>query len=177
MDIDDAATLARTLMDQFGLSHVPFEFDGGKRRLGCTRFVRATGQILGISLSRHYTVLLPEDEIRDVILHEIAHALAGARNGHNYIWMRIAREVGAKPERCAAPTASPDTAIEGRCPNGHTIGFHRMPQRVKSCVKCSPNYNFSYAFTYYRKGKVVRISDMPSKYREEHNRLILKYAK
>jgi predicted SprT family Zn-dependent metalloprotease len=75
-------------------------------------------------------VLLPEDEIRDVILHEIAHALAGHKAGHGPVWKAAARKVGAKPSRCAAPSARPPAPIEGRCPkcDVKVSEHHRMPR-------------------------------------------------
>lgn len=172
MDITEAATLARTLMNQHGLGHVPFRFNRAKRALGTTHFLknRGTGEITlqDISLSEHYTKLLPEDEVRDVILHEIAHALTPGHN-HDYVWRRKAREIGAKPERCALPSARPEAAVKGVCPNGHeSTGFHRLPLRVKSCSKCSPRFNLDYVFTWSRDGNVIPLSQMPKRYRDEH---------
>jgi len=43
--------------------------------------------------------------IEDTLLHEIAHALAGPRHGHNYYWKSICRQIGARPERLAEPHA------------------------------------------------------------------------
>ena len=40
------------------------------------------------------------DQVRDTILHEIAHALVGPGHGHDAVWKRKCREVGARPERC-----------------------------------------------------------------------------
>lgn len=43
-------------------------------------------------------------DVRDVILHEIAHALAGQAEGHSNQWKKYAVMVGARPERLATPT-------------------------------------------------------------------------
>ena len=40
------------------------------------------------------------EETKDVVLHEIAHALAGSGHGHDYVWKGWCRKVGARPERC-----------------------------------------------------------------------------
>lgn len=174
MDISEAASLARTLMNQHGLGHVPFRFNRAKSALGITHFLRdrVTGEITvkDIALSEHFVKLLPEDEIRDVILHEIAHALTPG-HGHDPLWKRKAREIGAKPNRCTAASARPEHSVKGVCPNGHESGMHRLPLRVKSCSKCSPKFSLDYAFVWSRDGKVIPISDMPERYRSEYRRI------
>jgi predicted SprT family Zn-dependent metalloprotease len=40
------------------------------------------------------------EESKDVVLHEIAHALTGPGHGHDAAWKRMCVRVGAKPERC-----------------------------------------------------------------------------
>jgi len=67
-----ARILAVTLMQQHGLVGWTFKFDHARRRFGCCNFTRRT-----ISLSRPLTFLNDDAEVRDTILHEIAHALAG----------------------------------------------------------------------------------------------------
>ena len=38
-----------------------------------------------------------EEEIRDTVLHEIAHAIAGPEAGHGPLWKATARRIGATP--------------------------------------------------------------------------------
>lgn len=134
MDLKEIERDAKALMTAHGVGSLKFAFDGGKRRLGATHFLRIGNTSLPqkITLSRHYAVLLPKDEIRDVMLHEIAHALAGRDAGHGPVWKAAARKVGAKPTRCATPSAKPAAAIEGRCPKcGVKVSeHHRMPRSV-----------------------------------------------
>ena len=40
------------------------------------------------------------EEVRDTILHEIAHALVGPGHGHDAVWKRQCIEIGARPVRC-----------------------------------------------------------------------------
>lgn len=167
-----AQQLARTLMDKHGLTHVPFEFDRGKRRLGATHMMyplgnKRAGIVKKITLSAHYVDLLPEDEIRDVILHEIAHALAPSDAGHDYRWRAMARQVGAKPQRCATPSAAPEPAVKGMCAScGHVYKSHRLPLRVKMCGKC-PAPQKSRILEYTKNGRAVPLNAMPARYREE----------
>lgn len=80
----------------------------------------------------------PEEKQRDTLLHEVAHAIAGAGNGHNSIWRQIARRIGARPERCYdAETAVYNRKevarvyyrctwpLDGRC----EVKYQRKPRR------------------------------------------------
>lgn len=89
--------LAVGLMRQHGLNGWTFEFDNAKRRAGVCRY-----RCKVISLSRHYVRLNADnyEDIRDTILHEIAHAIAGFKAAHGPAWKAVCRRIGAKPERC-----------------------------------------------------------------------------
>jgi predicted SprT family Zn-dependent metalloprotease len=173
MDRNEAATLARTLMDQHNLHHVPFVWTRAKRTLGVTKFqvarmagVTPVSVVKSIGLSTEYVDLLPREEIKDVILHEIAHALAGHEAGHGVAWRNMARKVGAKPARCATPSARPSAAYTGVCPKGHTFDAHRLPQRVKFCPQCPGLYKHR-MITWQKDGKALPVTAMPMKFRQE----------
>ena len=88
----EVAALARELMDAHGLGNWTFRFSGARTRLGeC----REREQLIRVSL-RHAVAGDPE-AVRDTILHEIAHALAGAKAGHGPAWKVIAKRIGATP--------------------------------------------------------------------------------
>lgn len=83
-----------------------FAWSSGKRRLGSAsiRRVRRGSQqceIRTIRLSRHLVMLNSDDEVRDTILHEIAHALAGLEHGHDAVWQAKCVQIGARPQRLA----------------------------------------------------------------------------
>lgn len=100
MKLNEVETLARELMDKHGFESVPFKFDGGLRRFGRYREYRGRPEL--ISLSRHWATRRPESDVRNTILHEIAHAIAGAAAGHGPKWKAAALAVGARPERCSS---------------------------------------------------------------------------
>ena len=151
---EQAEHLARSLMDQHGVTAEGwvFQWSRGKRRLGETsirqRRDRTTGQtktIKAIRLSRHLVAMNPEPIVRDVILHEIAHALAGLENGHNAVWRAACEKVGAKPQRLADETvrvAEGRYAIVcGQC--NEQIGTRHRRSSPKSlarayCKRCGP---------------------------------------
>jgi len=74
-----------------------FKWDRATRRFGCCHHQRKI-----ISLSLPLTRLNPETQVRDTLLHEIAHALTPGQ-GHNRHWKKKCVEVGAQPSRCFMP--------------------------------------------------------------------------
>ena len=101
MDIQAAFDMLRHEMGVHGLSALGWvaKMDDAKKRFGVCRMGPRE-----ISLSRPLVLLNPEEEVRDTILHEIAHALAWIRHrenfGHDWRWKKICEEIGARPERC-----------------------------------------------------------------------------
>lgn len=63
------------------------------------------------------------EEVNDLILHEIAHALVGGDHGHDEVWKAKCVEIGARPERCYGLNARmPKRRMKGTCDKcGHTI--------------------------------------------------------
>lgn len=131
MDQDKAGDMARDLMDDHGLALWSFAFDNAKRRCGNCNFGKRK-----ITLSRHYVSMNEEWEIRDTILHEIAHAIAGFEAGHGPNWKGVARRIGATPKRCAdASVAMPKAPWKIVCATGHILGTrHRQSRNMTSYV-------------------------------------------
>jgi predicted SprT family Zn-dependent metalloprotease len=130
-------TLARTLCNEHGLD-VPLEWHNRKTSAGTTFFL--AGACTKIALSRPVTALNSEEQVRDTILHEIAHARAGISAGHGPMWKAIALAIGARPEPCC--TAS-TVQVQGRyfavCPNcAQELNKYRRPRAGARyvCVSC-----------------------------------------
>ena len=86
------ATMARGVMDEHGLGDWTFAFLEAERRLGDCHF-----QDRVIRIGRAHALDASEAEIRDTVLHEIAHALAGPEARHGPKWKATARRIGATP--------------------------------------------------------------------------------
>lgn len=150
-----AEALALALMQEHGLTDAgwAFQWSRGKRRLGETRIERRrdprtgkTTQRKFIRLSRHLVDMNPEPVVRDVILHEIAHAIAGIENGHNHVWRAACRKVGAKPQRLAdesVETPEGRYALACKLCNKELARRHRRtsPAKLKNayCKACGPS--------------------------------------
>jgi predicted SprT family Zn-dependent metalloprotease len=138
--------LAITLMQKHGLSTLTwkFAFDNARSRLGYCSHKKKT-----ISLSRNY-LKLPEyddEEIRDTILHEIAHGLVGRKNGHNHVWQQKAIEIGCNGERLYHGEAHVMPKYKGTCPRcGKVILRHR--RKTISCSRCDSRFNKELLFVW-----------------------------
>lgn len=119
-----------------------FGFDNARRRAGLCDYTRKR-----ISVSRFLAARFDDDEIHQVMLHEIAHALAGHRAAHGPKWKRIARDLGYE----GGTTHRGEIADElapwvGRCPAGHVTYRYRRPTRPTSCAKCARTFDARHAF-------------------------------
>lgn len=103
------ATLARDLMDAHGLESWTLAFVEARRRLGDCSYQHRL-----IRIARHHAIEDPEADIRDTVLHKIAHALAGPEAHHGPLWKAIARRIGATPRAKAYDRASTQPGGTGR---------------------------------------------------------------
>ena len=132
VDLTLAARLARTLMDEHGLHDWAFAFDRARVRAGACHF-----RDRRITLSRALTAAHEEAEVRETVLHEVAHALVGPRHGHDEVWRRRAVAIGATGERCySADEPVVPGRWQGRCVAGHVVHRHRRPTRLLVCTRC-----------------------------------------
>ncbi|MCI5825709.1 MAG: SprT-like domain-containing protein [Arcanobacterium sp.] len=135
VDIDSVRALANELMAQHGIvgsSGWSFGFDHARRRAGQTDFARRR-----ITLSAPLMRLYSESEVRGVLLHEIAHVLAGAGHHHDAEWKRIAQTIGADPQAKLSGAPQLPPLWEGSCPAGHIFGRYRKPIGAASCIECA----------------------------------------
>ena len=127
MEIKLAKQMAEELMAQHGIHSWVVVFDNATTRRGQTRFRKQE-----ISLSKPITELNPVEQIRNTILHEIAHVLVGEGHGHDDIWRSKAIEIGCTGQTCT-PTVN-------KVPGKYSL----------KCTHCGEVFN-----TYYRRPKIV----------------------
>ena len=169
MEISSALALGRSLLREHGLEHWRVTTDHAKTRAGVCRFGTRT-----ISLSGPLTRLHDESEVRDTLLHEIAHALVGPSHGHDDTWRRKAVEIGCSGQRTVDATSPQvEGPWKGECPAGHTYTRHRRPRRVLSCLTCRPEFDAGSILTWTYNGRRV---DMGEVYREELDEIIRRHG-
>lgn len=114
-----------------------FGFDSAKTRAGLCNYTSKR-----ITVSRYLTARYSDDEIHQVLLHEVAHAIAGARAGHGPRWKANAREIGYEGKRLHDGEIANELAPwVGTCPGGHTHYRYRKPTRALACGRCSKRFD------------------------------------
>jgi predicted SprT family Zn-dependent metalloprotease len=142
MTSNDVPHIAHHLLGKYNLAQQGwvFRWDNAKRRAGACWYYRKV-----ISLSRAYVNLnIKErpDDVIDTILHEIAHALAGCREGHSKVWKAMCARIGARPERCTdRAVMMPVGRLTATCGNcGKVFHRHKHFRHGKwcYCTACGP---------------------------------------
>lgn len=132
MEPSQASQLARSLMNDHGLHDWLFQLDHSKVRFG---HCRQRSKV--ISLSQYLIRLNDEAQVKDTVLHEIAHALVGPGHGHDAEWKQMAKDIGARPERLYGETVeTPDYKWLGTCKCPGLV--FRRHRRIKQgrCKRC-----------------------------------------
>ena len=104
-----------------------------------------------IYLSSYFFSSMTDEAIKNVLTHEIAHALTKG-HGHDYIWRRKCIELGGNGERTEniENIIHNNTVLQSKytltCPCcGVVIPKHKKPKYNSSCGKCSGGkYNENY---------------------------------
>ena len=155
MNLVDASRLARELMDQHGLEAWTFELDAAVRRAGMCSYARRR-----ISLSAPLARIHDERQVRDTILHEVAHALAGPRAKHGPVWREVALRIGGSGGRCVDPSApSIDGPWAGSCPAGHRTTRFRRPPGIMACRSCGPRFALVHLIVWTYEGRSVAMGE------------------
>ena len=145
MDKVKAEFLAINLMYEHGLTDWVFEFDTAISRFGCCHRSQEK-----ITLSLKLVELNSEEEVKDVVLHEIAHALSPKGEHHGPIWKAICVEIGCRPERCYSSKNVVTPRAVGQikrysyeCPHCKKIidQNYKYTNTVAACRQCCNIYN------------------------------------
>ena len=115
-----------------------YGFNNNKRRGGVTKYTSKT-----IYISNYYifSETTTKKDIKNTILHEIAHALSPIGSHHNHIWKRKALEIGCNGERCLRQGFMKDKDFKYiyKCSQGCQYKRHRTTKKWKEgkyrCVK------------------------------------------
>ena len=114
-----------------------FTFDNAKTRAGLCNYTTQT-----ISVSRILASRYDDDEIHQVLLHEVGHAIAGPRAGHGPRWKSIAGDLGYEGARLHDGAIADELAPwVGACPAGHVHYRYRRPTRTLACGKCARRFD------------------------------------
>jgi len=124
-----------------------FGFDSAKTRAGQCNYTTKR-----ITVSRYLAARYEDDEIHQVLLHEVAHALAGTRSGHGPRWKAVAAELGYEGKRLHDGAIADELAPwVGTCPAGHLHYRYRRPNRQLACGRCSRRFDPANAISWVRR--------------------------
>jgi predicted SprT family Zn-dependent metalloprotease len=142
MNLIAAQKMAIDKMREHGLLEAgwTFEFNNRKRASGLCNFRKQK-----IFLSEPRTELNDEAFVLNTVLHEIAHALVGSKNGHNIIWQMKAKAIGCNGQRAYRnddETKTPAGKYRATCPNcGNTVIYYKKTKKRRACGFCCAKYN------------------------------------
>ena len=139
------AFLAKQKMQEHGLQ-APWEFifDSAKQRAGLCNYTDYQ-----ISLSKYLVQYHSLDQSEQVILHEVAHALAGKDAGHGPNWKQIAKSIGYRGEKFTGKEIAEQTAKWiGECKNGHRHYRYKSPRVQLACGYCGKGFNRRYLISW-----------------------------
>ncbi len=135
--LDEVWALGNALLDRHagdgGLSAAwRFGFDLAPARAGICRYAERR-----IDLSASFCLLATRSEVRDTILHEIAHAIVGKEHGHDTVWQAKAGEIGCSAERTHGVRHTAARWI-GECGCGSVWHRQRLQRRIAGgrCSAC-----------------------------------------
>lgn len=173
MNRTTAHSRMQDLMDENGLTGWTFTWIKAKTTLGLCNHTKRE-----LSLSTHLVDNNEWPEVRKVVVHEIAHALAGPNHGHDRHWRIICLTLGGDGKRCSAAATVAPTWV-ATCPGcKRTTGQHRAPLRVKACGSCTANvWRFDRILVWSHKGSPVAHNKISKRYADEHLLLTIKYGK
>lgn len=139
MNIYRAAELAQQLLLEYKLFDWQFRYNRKKHAFGVCHY-----NLKLIEMSKELVALNSEEDVRDTILHEIAHAIVGIGHGHGPAWKHTARLIGAKT--AARYETGLIASVPGRwqanCPGCNTLFHkHRKPKSLtRVCLDCYNKY-------------------------------------
>lgn len=124
-----------------------FGFDNAKKRAGLCNFT-----LKRITVSRYLASRFGDDEIHQILLHEVAHALAGPRAGHGAAWKSTARRIGYVGQRTHDGEGANELAPwVGTCPSGHLHYRYRKPAHQLACGLCGRGFNQAHLIQWRRR--------------------------
>lgn len=149
-DLSEVRIWAAELIDKYLDDSWSFTFDRAKTRAGKCNFSKRE-----ISVSRYLAEKHSDEQVRQTLLHEVAHAKVGPHEGHGAGWQSYAEQIGYVGGRThAADIADEFATWIGVCPNGHEVyRFRRPGNRQVSCAKCSKRFDRSFLIRWIERAR------------------------
>lgn len=144
MELKKAKEISLELIEKLAPKNTEFKFDNAKRRIGCCKY-RKDSTI--ISISKCYMPQLNESEVRNVIIHEIAHVL-NPRQKHNKQWRETAIQLGGDGKRVFGRKIDIGHKYKYTCPVCRRVSYKHTKRDLACGVCCNKNNNGKYDIKY-----------------------------
>jgi predicted SprT family Zn-dependent metalloprotease len=136
LSVAEAMALA-TMARHIDLGVWGFRFDNGKRRAGQCNYTERV-----ISISKHLVAHHSLDDVQQVVLHEIAHAMVGKDAGHGPVFKKQAAALGYRGRNFTGrEIAANEAPWVGHCRAGHVHYRYRQPTRPLACGLCGRTFS------------------------------------
>lgn len=89
----------RALHEKYA-NDVPIIFNTNKSK---SRAAVCLTNPLEIQISEYFLETATKGKVVDVLLHELAHAIAGVDHMHDDVWKQVAVSIGCTADRCSGP--------------------------------------------------------------------------
>lgn len=135
MELAEARSLALAMMTEYGViaKGWSFAFDRAKSRMGQARFDTKT-----ITLSPYVVAYSTREQVRQTLLHEIAHALLPYSVGHGPEWKALAARMGYTGKRTGRNPYIEAMRKEGKLPQKRRPPV-KAPTKKRKRVLIPPN--------------------------------------
>lgn len=143
MEREKALTMANDLLIEHNLPNVTVKITHGKTVYATAIFNRHS-EPERITISGPFIDHNDQYVVRNTILHEIAHFIAGHQAAHGPAWKRIAERIGARPERINTiairpPRKKREPRFKAYCPRCKRV----VATRIKRSKRISQKLNHS----------------------------------
>lgn len=146
MQMSDFTTMARDLMLEHGCGRMYLNFNNTGRRIASMNFdtfptidpKRKYRVPRGITFSKRWVEAMDEEDCRNLMLHEIAHALVVHKDqGHGAVFKAMCRKLGTPASNSCYPAKTrPEATWKGHCPvTGKLVSrMHGRPRKARLCA-------------------------------------------
>jgi len=150
---DVITAMALTEMGMYlDLNYWSFGYDSAKTRAGLCSYTKRH-----ISISRYLCEIHSIADVRQTVLHEIAHARCGPQAAHGRVWLQTAKSMGYLNKKFTGKEIGREIAPwQGFCPGNHEHYAYRQPTRDQSCSFCYPVYDYRFMINWVRREDLDR---------------------
>ena len=163
------------MLKEHGLSEKGWSYSptSDKRRIGVCNYSSKT-----IGISEPLSTCVGLDEVKQAIIHEVAHALVGSEVGHGKLWKETVEALGGVPVvELVIPGVLEVDSWRGECNKGHQISMAAAPRRVRSCHYCSDSFEVENILHWSKDGQPKTPKEIGGRYLKEYLQIRSIWAK